>query len=1270
MEGRDFILQATAPLVGILACPRVKKIAEKNQIPDIVEFFRPFGLRINKSTFEFILVTTQDVHGNKITLDPAYIRFADWNDLDAPDFNKLSEIMLNHISEYKQVDRELPVLKTKNEVEKYREEGLIVLSSADPDPMQTIKSLTSESNLPKIFKKGYMDPNVVKMCLIIHDPEDSVNLDTNAEKSTVPDIWSPSLSENYPIRKLKTISLIDVQQEEVFQFKSRNSFSGQLRGNCLSQQDFTAIENFTTNFLATNVFQYISQQMKDWERDVASARRGISGRLFKVGLKYFGSSKSSSSQSSSFIDPETKIVAFPYNSPEMIMRKLGDYAFMVRDVKYAQSIYETAKKDFSTSEKYYKFFAGIHEMLAVCGTILNETSKAALENLHEVAVHSYNDVKVPLYGVRSTLWITELLKEHEMYRDCALSFIRMAKDVKYQKDHALRNYMTSLDIYGDLGWSLISDHINFTIGKAAADNGEYHSAIDYFTKLLNKSRQSPSIQRAYLSEFLYLYQQYSINVDMPTLEQKMSLLPLPTLHDQSIQISSKDPTSSSRRKTLELSDRSEIWVDMERELIDHLVEAKSKYAPKFKITKNKAENKSEIQLECAVGEPVHITFLWSNPLQVPIPINNVFLECSYEDSEAPPSLHILASPEPSTKAVFEKFDIEVLPDFALDSNDKRLVHLKVYPKVEGKIKIIGVRFLLCGIIPSFRRFDKKSLGANSIHQDLILNITAPMPVLEASFHNFPSEMLAGQVCQTILELNNKGSKGMEGLFVKMSHPSFCYFGDSTSPIDTPYVYPKDSAFNVDQDEINVGNIITDETVVTIKLPSNENDKSSPFGRLEAQSTTLIPIWIRADHIGKHNFRFLFVYQATDDKDNGTHRFLKVTQAIDVQSSLRVNIFTKLSPINVNEFVLGIDVTNVLSLDDLFLNQITSLSPSWMISKLSSNDEISSKFVPNENKHIYLKLTRKKLVSIEELASSPEFITTFALERMILFEDPKPFNPPEISLLATSIADNRPIIDTKSPIFRYFVRISKNNSRLSSISQHYPVLTKAQIKELFTKYWLSDLDILILYSNHDTSIQGHLSINGFNLSLEQPLPIIGWFSGLDSKTLAGRALFERTFRERKELISSLLKSRAGENSPVRILFQGDNSLDLNSRFEFTNDSGGVADIKVILGNTSIMHYASYDFEAATKSLNAVENIVPFAWIGNTKFTGELGPGELVELRLKAIFVQPGVYNVSQWKLKTKLSFPKSVIDAGVSSKLERVGGSFTQIPTTSHLINVF
>jgi hypothetical protein len=53
------------------------------------------------------------------------------------------------------------------------------------------------------------------------------------------------------------------------------------------------------------------------------------------------------------------------------------------------------------------------------------------------------------------------------------------------------------------------------------------------------------------------------------------------------------------------------------------------------------------------------------------------------------------------------------------------------------------------------------------------------------------------------------------------------------------------------------------------------------------------------------------------------------------------------------------------------------------------------------------------------------------------------------------------------------------------------------------------------------------------------------SGIDSKVLAGRALFERTFQERKELINSLVSSKMSESCPVRVLVSHDSAIENNS-----------------------------------------------------------------------------------------------------------------------------
>lgn len=185
-------------------------------------------------------------------------------------------------------------------------------------------------------------------------------------------------------------------------------------------------------------------------------------------------------------------------------------------------------------------------------------------------------------------------------------------------------------------------------------------------------------------------------------------------------------------------------------------------------------------------EPVFVSFEWSNPMQVPIPVNNVYLKCSFDDEPVPNSEAFLNGSAPVSRIEHEHFDVEVLSDAALDSNEKKRLRLKIFPKAEGTIKVLGIQFLLCGIIPSYRPFRKMTRGPTPSPLPLVISVTPPMPVLELSFHNFPEELLNGQVCNTMLELHNKGGKGLTALYLKTSNPTFFYIDDGTKLVESSY----------------------------------------------------------------------------------------------------------------------------------------------------------------------------------------------------------------------------------------------------------------------------------------------------------------------------------------------------------------------------------------------------------------------------------------------------------------------------------------------------
>jgi hypothetical protein len=207
--------------------------------------------------------------------------------------------------------------------------------------------------------------------------------------------------------------------------------------------------------------------------------------------------------------------------------------------------------------------------------------------------------------------------------------------------------------------------------------------------------------------------------------------------------------------------------------------------------------------------------------------------------------------------------------------------------------------------------------------------------------------------------------------------------------------------------------------VPIKLPDGQGKANV----LESTMTTLIPVWVRADQSGKHTIRILFIYHSKDAKEGETYRTLKITKTIDVHASIRVAAFTRISMVSLNEFILALEVTNIRSGSELIFRQLTSLCGNWLVSVIDEEypiliRNITCTLKTNQTKHIYLRLTRRDH-GAQKLQTTPEFLTTFALERLVLAEDPKPWQPTKFELAMCSIAQ---VSSTNSEWL--FIRLSK------------------------------------------------------------------------------------------------------------------------------------------------------------------------------------------------------------------------------------------------------
>ena len=108
-----------------------------------------------------------------------------------------------------------------------------------------------------------------------------------------------------------------------------------------------------------------------WNDQVASRRRGISGRFMSLSKRWtgFGSARGSkatpvNASGASGSNYNSVQGLYAPDSPEVTMHRLADYAFMLRDWKLSSSIYDLLRSDFG-DDKAWKYHASVSEMAAI-----------------------------------------------------------------------------------------------------------------------------------------------------------------------------------------------------------------------------------------------------------------------------------------------------------------------------------------------------------------------------------------------------------------------------------------------------------------------------------------------------------------------------------------------------------------------------------------------------------------------------------------------------------------------------------------------------------------------------------------------------------------------------------------------------------------------------------------------------------------------------------------------------------------------------------------
>lgn len=207
----------------------------------------------------------------------------------------------------------------------------------------------------------------------------------------------------------------------------------------------------------------------------------------------------------------------------------------------------------------------------------------------------------------------------------------------------------------------------------------------------------------------------------------------------------------------------------------------------------------------------------------------------------------------------------------------------------------------------------------------------------------------------------------------------------------------------------MNNQLFDASVISIPLPGKKGEEySNEHGVVGPGETTLVPLWLRGDRIGKHTFKFLFSYQSDEDNAMIAHRTLRYTVHVQVLPSLKINAFTRPSTTAVNEYILGIEIENLQTAANFDLTQLTATSPMWTITPLSvdlsSPTDVNDKTVipPRQTTFAYYKIYKAETID----TSCPEAWTSHALGALLSTMDSNSksaSSPPPIHLNLSKVS---------------------------------------------------------------------------------------------------------------------------------------------------------------------------------------------------------------------------------------------------------------------------
>ncbi|TYJ12491.1 hypothetical protein E1A91_A11G354700v1 [Gossypium mustelinum] len=834
---------------------------------------------------------------------------------------------------------------------------LLVVSSKDDEPVNRFVDLFNTNKLPSLLNDGAMDPKIMKHYLLLHDNQDGP---FNKATKLLADMRNAFGQNDCQIICFNSSQdgKIHHQDNPWAPFKS-DALPTENLGCFLNLDDLNEIKDFMQELSSKHIIPYMEQKIRVLNQQVSATRKGFRNQIKNLWWR--------KGKEDTIDTPNGPVYTF--NSIESQIRILGDYAFMLGDYELALSNYRLISTDYKL-DKAWKRYAGVQEMMGLTYFLLDQSRKDA-EYCMENAFNTY--LKLGSAGRRNAtrcgLWWAEMLKTRDQLKEAATVYFRICGEDtlhsavmleqasfcyllskppmlhKYgfhlvlsgdhykkcdQIKHAIRTYRSAIPVYKGTTWSLIKDHVHFHIGQWYALLGMYDVAVTHMLEVLASTHQSKTTQELFLRDFLQIVQKTGKTFEVLKLQ-------LPVINISSLKVIFEDQRTNASAAAASVKES--LWRSLEEDMIpsstarSNWLELQSKVIPR----KYKESN------ICVAGEALKVDIEFKNPLQIRISVSSVSLMCELSanpEEDANSSNNEVQNNEDRTSTSSGDINSCLIlseVDFSLEGGETTLVQLTVTPRIEGILKIVGVKWKLSSAVVGLCNFEFNPVNKRVVRgrrkqhspsSDLKFLVIKSLPRLEGFIHSLPEKTYAGDLRPLVLELSNQSKFPVKNLKMKISNPRFLYAGNQKElNADFPACLKKKMNVEKSGSHANVNKTLQN----LFHFPEDIS--------VQEETSLSWPLWFHAAVPGSIPLYITIYYEMEGVSSIMKYRTLRMHYNLQVLPSLDVSFQLSTRPSRSQEFLLRMDVVNKTSSECFQVHQLSSVGQQWEISLLQPVDSI-------------------------------------------------------------------------------------------------------------------------------------------------------------------------------------------------------------------------------------------------------------------------------------------------------------------------------------------